>query len=269
MLRVGTVPYLVARPLDCGLAEESGIELIPRVPARLVEGLRSGELDVALVSSIELFRCPGYSFLDGIAVAGRGAVSSVQVFLERPLAEVRTVALDPASRTAATLTRVVWPGSDRSRPVFLEVDEGEDPRQAGADAWLLIGDAALREYLAPAAPPVFNPSAAWAARTGLPFAFAVWVAAPGVSLAAWAPAFARSRALGAMRTEALAAEAAKAWGVARADTERYLTEEILYEPGTELRPALRAFRDLAAPLGLCWDALDPSPVPLPVPGLAR
>src|SRR5262245_30857399 len=102
-LRVGTVPYLVARPLDLGLASEPGIELVRAVPAELVAGLRDGTLDVALSSSIELFRRPGYRYLDGLAVAGRGRVSSVQLFLRRTLADVRRVALDPASRTSAVL----------------------------------------------------------------------------------------------------------------------------------------------------------------------
>ena len=97
-LRVASVPYLVGRPVDEGLAREPGIEFTRAVPARLARGLRDGSLDVALVSSIELFRIPGASYLDGPCIAGEGRVSSVQVFLRRPLAEVRTVALDPEAR---------------------------------------------------------------------------------------------------------------------------------------------------------------------------
>ena len=60
-LRVGSVPYLVGRPLDQGLGDEPGIELHHAVPALLIDQLRAGEIDVALVSSIELFRTPGYA----------------------------------------------------------------------------------------------------------------------------------------------------------------------------------------------------------------
>ena len=80
-LRVGSVPYLVGRPLDLGLEREPGIRYERRVPAELVEGLRRGELDAALVSSIELFRAPGYRYLAPFAVSGAGPVGSVQVFL--------------------------------------------------------------------------------------------------------------------------------------------------------------------------------------------
>src|SRR6185503_20179866 len=98
MLRLGTVPYRVARPLDDGLERDPSVELVRDVPARLIASLRAGALDVALVSAVELFRQPGYRFLDGWAVAGRGRVSSVQVFLRRPVESVESVALDPASR---------------------------------------------------------------------------------------------------------------------------------------------------------------------------
>ena len=87
-LRIGTVAYLVAEPLHRGLEDEPGVELVREVPSRLVADLRAGAVDVALVSSIELFRAPGYAYLDGPAVTGRGEVVSVQVFLRRPLAEL-------------------------------------------------------------------------------------------------------------------------------------------------------------------------------------
>ncbi|MEM8711007.1 MAG: MqnA/MqnD/SBP family protein, partial [Planctomycetota bacterium] len=59
-LRVGSVPYLVGRPLDHGLGDEPGITLEHDVPAKLIERLRAGDIDVALVSSIELFRRKDY-----------------------------------------------------------------------------------------------------------------------------------------------------------------------------------------------------------------
>ena len=259
-LRVGSVPYLVGRPLDLGLEREGGIELVRRVPAELVAGLRAGDVDVALVSSIELFRQPGYRWLAGLAVAGAGSVGSVQVFLRRPLAEVRTLALDPASRTAAALVQVLLadPGP---APRCVEVAAGDDPRAAAADAWLRIGDPALREHLSEPDLPVFNPSQAWAERTGLPFPFAVWIVRPGVELAPGeVEAFARSRAHGLARLDELAGAASRAWRLPLAACRKYLCEECRYEPGPALAPALRAFRDRAAALGLCRADLDPRPI---------
>lgn len=260
-LRVGSVPYLVGRPLDDGLERERGIEYSRRVPAELVEGLRSDALDVALVSSIELFREPGYRYLSGLAIAGRGNVGSVQLFLRKPIAEVRTVALDPASRTAATLVQVLLAGQVLQ---FDEVPRGVDPRSVSADAWLRIGDAALRETLAPDALPVFNPSREWCARTRLPFVFAAWIVRPGAQLMPeHLAAFARARERGRTRVDELARAAAAEWQLAEQDCLHYLRSECAYELGPdEMRRALFAFRDGAAPLGLARAELAPQGIAL-------
>lgn len=267
-LRVGAPAYLVARPLDLGLEHERGIELVRAVPARLVEGLRGGALDVALVSSIELFRAPGYRWIDGPAVCGAGPVRSVQVFLNVPLERVERVLLDPDSRAAAALTRVVLPRRLRVAPIFLEVEDGRPAEQAAreerADAWLAIGDAALRRALSDPTPASFDPCAAWFADTGLPFAFAVWIVRPGVRPSAeHLAAFARARERGRAALGELAARAAAEWSLPAEACLRYLAQECRYDPGPALARALLAFRDAAAPLGLCTGDLDPAPIPLP------
>jgi chorismate dehydratase len=271
-LRVGSVPYLVGRPLDEELEREPGIELVRAVPAELVQGLREGRLDVALCSSIELFRRPGYRYLAGSGVIGRGAVSSVQVFHQKPLREVASVALDPASATAAALARVLLdaraglaagPDDERPRgPVdFVQVPAGRDPRAASADAWLRIGDKALAELWADDAPAAFDLAHAWNRRTGLPFVFAAWIVRPGVAIEGFAPVFARARGLGVVRRAELARRAAAAWRLPEERCLRYLVEECVYEAGPELDLALRRFRDAAAALGLCRADLEPRAIP--------
>lgn len=261
MLRVGSVPYLVGRPLDLGLADEPGIRFHNAVPARLVRGLRDGSVDVALVSSIELFRQPGYGYLEGIAVAGHGYVGSVQVFLRRPLEEVRTVALDPASRTAQALTQVVWP-EGLARPRFLEVPEGVDPRQTDADAWLRIGDVALSELAEDEGRPLLNPSARFRELTDLPFVFAPWIVRPGVDVTPHLPAFRRAQRRGTARIQELVEASASAAGYPTEFLRRYLEDECLYTPGETMRPSLLAFRDRAAALGLARAELEPRAIPL-------
>lgn len=248
-LRVGSVPYLVGRPLDLGLEREPALDFVRAVPARLVDGLRDGSLDVALVSSIELFRRPGYRYLSRLAVAGRGHVGSVQLFLRKPLTEVESVALDPASRTARTLIQVLLAERPGGPPRFLEVEAGQDPREAAADSWLRIGDAALREYLDPAAPPVYNPSEQWCRRTGLPFVFACWIVRPGAPIEEHLQSFVRSAAVGRAAAEALAEEAASEWRLSPADCRDYLLRECVYELGDEMHDALLAFGQGAARIG--------------------
>lgn len=262
VLRVGSVPYLVGRPLDLGLGDDPSIELSHDVPAVLVERLRAGEIDVAMVSSIELFRHPGYRYLDGLAVSGSGFVASVQVFLRTPLDAARRLAFDPASRTARTLVRVLLDQRAGGPPDFVEVPRGADPREVEADGWLRIGDAALREHHLECLP-YFNPSEEWARRTQLPFVFAPWIVGPGVDVEPHLPAFLRARARGAAAAPALAARAATAWGLPLEACREYLLSECSYELGEEMKESLRAFRDRAAALGLCRGDLNPQPIGLP------
>ena len=256
----------MGRPLDLGLGEEPGIELVHAVPSRLVAGLRDGSLDVALVSSIELFRRPGYRFLDGIAVSGASYVSSVQVFLRKPLAEVRSVALDPSSRTAAALTQVTWP-RELERPRFVELAPGSDPRQVEADAWLRIGDPALLECLEwvdEERTRVFNPSQAWAAQSGLPFIFAPWIVAPGVDIEPHLISFAMAHSRGLAARSELAAQAALESALSAEQLAHYLIQECHYSPGAAMRPSLLAYRDAAAKLELARPELTPAAIELPL-----
>ncbi len=256
-LRVGSVPYLVGRPLDSGLENAPGIELVRRVPADLVAALRAGMLDVALVSSIELFRRPGYRYLDGLAVCAAGFVGSVQVFLRRPISEVKSVALDPASRTAAALVQVLL----RPPVRFVDVLPGTDPKDVPTDAWLAIGDPALRQTLAANAPPAFNPAQAWFERTRLPFIFAAWIVGPGVVLEPWhLAAFGEARARGVAQIEELATRASREWKLPVQACRKYLTQECRYEPGPDFERALLCFRDEAAAVGLCEKDLSPTSI---------
>jgi chorismate dehydratase len=258
-LRVGSVPYLVARPLNLGLEREPGIELSFDVPATLSAELRAGRLDVALVSSIELFRHAGSSYLPGLGVCGEGYVSSVQLFLHTELEDVRSVALDPASRTAQTLVQVLA-AEDMSLPrglAFHEVPLGVDPRTAPladtglpADAFLRIGDRALAEHLTEGLAH-YNPSAAWAHLTGLPFVFAAWIARAGIDLEPHRTAFERAATRGAEAATRLAREAAADWRLDPAVVEHYLTEECHFRiDPTRQAAALEAFGARARRLGL-------------------
>lgn len=236
-LKVGSVPYLVGRPLNFGLENEPTIELTFDVPARLSAALEAGALDVALVSSIHLARHPGSTYLPGLGVIGEGHVSSVQLFLHKPLAAIRSIALDPASRTSQALLQVLA-REDPTLPrnlAFHEFPLGTDPRTAHipgtdhpADAFLRIGDPALAERFRENLPH-YNLSEAWARITKLPFIFAAWIARPGIDLEPFRALFERAATQGAQAAPRLAAEAARQWNLNPTDIEHYLTEECSFQ----------------------------------------
>ncbi len=123
-VRVGAVSYLNAKPLYYRLDEFApGVRLEMDLPSRLADRLAAGELDLALIPSVEYLRgaAPGYEILPGFAIAARGAVRSVKLFSRVPLGRIERLALDAGSRTSQALARVwldarhgVRPASDRA-----------------------------------------------------------------------------------------------------------------------------------------------------------
>src|SRR5579862_4683940 len=109
-LRIGCVPYLNAKPLiDWFHSDEcdADAEVVYAVPSELAIQLESGLLDVALVSTFEMFRSPDLVLLPGISISADGPVRSVRLFSTRPISIIRSVALDTSSLTSTALTRII------------------------------------------------------------------------------------------------------------------------------------------------------------------
>src|SRR6188768_2971938 len=107
-LRVGAVSYLNTKPLIYGLERLAPqAELVLDVPSRLAIDLAAGELDVALIPSIEFLREPAYAIVSDACIGCRGPVLSVKLFSRGPAAEIRTLALDEGSRTSVALVRIL------------------------------------------------------------------------------------------------------------------------------------------------------------------
>src|SRR5579863_4984975 len=96
-LRIGCVPYLNAKPLihwfdtpACQL-EEVRAEVTYTVPSELARLLREARLDVALVSSVELFHHPDLVVIPDISISAEGPVKSVRLFSCRPYTRIERV----------------------------------------------------------------------------------------------------------------------------------------------------------------------------------
>jgi chorismate dehydratase len=207
-VRFGAVSYLNAKPLIEGLAP-----LVLDTPARLADRMAAGELDVALLPVVAGERL-GLARVGSLGIAAEGKVDSVLVFVQRE--PVRTIRLDPASRTSRILARLIY----RER-----FDLDPEPVEEGADAELIIGDAALdREG------PALDLAEEWTKWTGLPFVFAAWYGDPE-SAPALAAAYERGR-------EQLA-------NYASGDRLEYLRDRIRFEIGPREEEGLARFLELA------------------------
>jgi chorismate dehydratase len=241
-VRVGTVPYLNARPLVFGFEQgvaAGRVVLETEVPSRLAARIAEGSLDVALLSSIELARIPGLTVVPGLAIGSAGPVRSVLLLSRVPAARIRTVAPDPASRTSNVLARLVLAELGAGARV---VEEGD------ADAVVRIGDRAL--FDAPAAgTEVLDLGAAWTALTRLPFVYAVWAARPGVLDRELYEAFHASKRRGDAVLSAIAED--YTWNGRRdpATALAYFRDNVRYRLGEPEVAGLRLFLRRAAELG--------------------
>ncbi len=196
-IRIGGVPYGVGAPLLAGLDSDPACTLVQAPPTALIERLRAGELDAALVSSIEAIARPGYSVAAGLGIACKHEIRSVRAFRRRGV-PVRSVGVDRSSATSVALLRLLLarlPASERAaQPEFAAIAPTRRPDDLPHDLVLLIGDDGLAAD--PGSREVWDLGAHWRAWTGLPFVFAVWVLRPGTDAAAVLPILHAARARG-------------------------------------------------------------------------
>jgi chorismate dehydratase len=244
-LRVGAVTYLNAKPLIVSLQKTAEAEIILDFPSRLADALRSGQLDVAMIPSIEYARHPGYTIVSDACIACDGPVRSVKLYSHVPFEEIRTLALDEGSRTSATLARVLLKERFDLKPAICSLPIGVSIDEVSADALVLIGDRGMLpagehfKY-------VWDLGEEWGAWTGLPFVFAMWIARPGVDLQGLEDALASARDDGLTRLEEIAQSEAAGIGLPEADCLSYLRDHLKFHLGHRQREALSLFYRLAA-----------------------
>jgi chorismate dehydratase len=141
-VRLGAVGYLNARPHVFGLDRTSRFDLRFDVPSQCAALLHEGEIDVGLIPSIEYLR-GSYAIVPDVAIASSGPVSSVMLYATRPMAEVRSIALDTSSRTSVALTRILCAREFHIQPMFEPHGPDLESMLAHNDAALIIGDQAL------------------------------------------------------------------------------------------------------------------------------
>lgn len=264
--RLGIVSYLAGRPCVEGLESDPRFVVTSNPPSLLVESLRKGELDAALVSSIEAFRRPNYRYIPGIGIASEREVRSVLLISTKELSETRSVALDPASRAGAALARVCLRELSPHSIQFVEAEFGKELEFYKTDAWVRIGDAALAEGWNLMKHPdgdfyIYDLAALWRKFTKLPFVFALWLVAPG---ARWTPdhtnALIEARERGLAARPVIARGGASKLQIPENVVYDYLTNACCYDisrPG--MGDALVEFRRRAAALGLADDSLSLTP----------
>ena len=142
MIRVGAVSYLNTKPLIHGLRDRLGNRgsLSLNLPSRLASELAGGNLDVALIPSVEFFRAGDqYRIVSDAAIGCRGPVWSVRLLSRVSAAKIKRLALDEGSRTSAAMVQVLlyemYGIRPQTVPLAMEQDTRIGRRRCGSDDW--------------------------------------------------------------------------------------------------------------------------------------
>ena len=251
MTRIGAVSYLNTKPLIHALRESLGAndELILNLPSRLADQLHGGELDVALIPSVEYFRSEGYQIVSDAAIACRGPVWSVRLVSRVPVKSIRRLALDEGSRTSAAMIQVLLWQMYSLRPETVPLSMEQTPEAVDADAVLIIGDRAMHPERGIYSE-IWDLGDRWCRYTETPFVFAMWVARPGVDVDGLAKVLEHSRDRGCESLESIAREHAAIHGLTTEDLYRYFAENLHFRLGAAETMGLQRFRSGCQELGL-------------------
>ena len=230
MLRIGCVKYLNARPLIHGWSGAVDFDH----PAALCRKLELGDLDVAMVSSLEFLRRPIYRIVDKISISSRGPVYSVLVAHREELSRIQEIKLDPASETSVALLRC------------LLAQRGLNPRlvlwhrhPADATARLLIGDQAIRFRKKHSDYRLWDLGEEWKNAINLPFVFALWLIRPEIEKAKEiADALRRLRDHNLENLDDLVSTQSE---VSPASCRKYYREHLFFDFGEREKAGLREF----------------------------
>lgn len=243
MLRISLVDFLNARPLVWGLLHEppAGVSVSRDLPSVCAEKLASGEADVGLIPSIEYQRIPGLKVVRGLGIAASSEVRSVLLVSDVSREKIRSVSLDPASRTSAVLTRILLKRRYGLAPSYAEAAER-------CDARLIIGDPALKTRLNGRV--VLDLAAEWRAFSGHPFVFAFWAVRSESASSEVVELLRGSHRAGRARFAELVANEAAQSGLSEAVVEDYLRHALHHDLDSGDLEGLDLFYRMAAEDGL-------------------
>lgn len=261
------ISFLNARPLWWGLVHGSpreGETCEFTSPARCADLIADGSANLGLIPAVEIARIPDVVAVPGLCIASRSEVRSVLLISKVELGEIRSVALDPSSRTSVTLARILLAeklGHERYEEIrFDPVDTGRLLALEGHDAAVVIGDRALQVSANADRSHgyhVYDLVSEWNRLYGEPFVFALWAGRrdrlPSTGLDA---RLVESYRFGLEHLDRIAREASEELHVPIGEIDEYFRTALHYEFEAPERRALERFYRLAAEYGLIPEAKE-------------
>ena len=253
-LNIGTVPYCNAFPLIHYLPEcLPGTVISEWLPSQMRQQLVEKKLDLAMMPVAELIHLPQGKIVSNCSIACNGAVRSVLLFSRKPIEQIRTIALDTASRSSVMICELMLHHFYGIQPEKHRLETNQNPNDCRTDAFLVIGDRALACQPAECWAHHYDIGELWKSKTDLPLVFAAWIGcSPQVEESAIALALQASRDRGLQNLEVIL-DAKERQGVAlplgREQILDYYRQAVVYTMGKPERAGLQYFFDLAKQKG--------------------
>ncbi|MDF2439428.1 MAG: chorismate dehydratase, partial [Abditibacteriota bacterium] len=249
---------LNALPLYKSLAARSDINIISAVPSQLGSLLEARQCDTTLLPVADWFDRNDWQIVSDACIGCDGAVRSVLLLAQKPLDQIRRIALDTSSHTSVALLKVLCADHFGIVPQFVDHAPDLEGMLQECDAALLIGDSALQAYAQSAQHglTIYDLGTEWKKHTDLPFVFATWIARRDLGAGRIAELHAllqEARDVGMTQRSQLAQNAATEVLPAPL-IESYFSSAILYTLTPGHRAGLQAFGEKCAAHGLTTNA---------------
>ncbi len=230
------VSFINARPLVYGIEESPLFDVEYRVPSECAEQLKNKNTDCGLIPVVEYRE--DYRVVPDICIASEREVASVLLLGDIPLEEMETVRLDQASRTSATLVKLLF-----SRKYDMDVDfsTGGKKKITGR---LVIGDRAVE--LRNRCDYQYDLAAEWKEWQGLPFVFAFWAYREGNLSVDHIDELKRIRSAGLENIDEIVKHCKNEFDFGEEFLHRYFTSCINYSLDDEKLKAIEVFFELAS-----------------------
>ena len=176
-IKISAVSYTNTKPFIYGIQHSSlsgKIDLSLDTPADCAQNLIDHRVDIGLIPVAATLSMPYWEIVSAYCIGANGPVNSVFIFSNCDIHEVKTLQLDPESRSSNNLAKVLiknfWKADLQLITDAADYGQSIDPNTA----FVQIGDRTFgknNKY-----PFVYDLAGEWKHFTGLPFVFAAWIA---------------------------------------------------------------------------------------------
>ena len=244
-VKISIVSYSNTLPFLYGLQQSNimnDIDLQLDIPSKCAEKLLTNQVDIGLVPVAILPELTEYYILTDYCIGANKKVNSVILVSDVPLEEIDTILLDYQSKSSINLVQVLAKEYWKIVPQFKHATVGFENNINGKTAAVIIGDRTFN--LSKPYQYIYDLAEEWYKFTGLPFAFACWVANKPISTE-FVEKLNQALAFGVAHIQK-SIELSNNNGITFDQLQHYLTNDISYELTNDKRKSIQLFLDYLA-----------------------